>query len=153
MSSSDFIISSLACGIAVGMEEYGVARVTFFIAATMFGVMSLCGYVTTRDLSHFDSIFSMGLTGIVVAVVFNLFLGSSELQAAISIIGVLAFTGLTAYDALSIKALYVENLGRDAEAKLAVLGAPAGAPPPHRASRGMNSSDREREPMLARLPS
>ena len=74
-----------------------VARV-FFITAGMFGAMSLYGYTTKRDLSAFGSFLFMGLIGIVLASVVNMFLASTALQFAISVIGVLLFTGLTAYD-------------------------------------------------------
>ena len=74
-----------------------IAR-TFFITAAMFGATSLYGYTTKRDLSKLGSFLFMGLIGVVIASVVNLFLGSSALQFAISVIGVLVFTGLTAYD-------------------------------------------------------
>jgi uncharacterized protein len=72
-----------------------IAR-TFFITATMFGATSLYGYVTKRDLSKFGSFLMMGLIGVVIASVVNIFLGSSALQFAISIIGIFVFIGLTA---------------------------------------------------------
>jgi FtsH-binding integral membrane protein len=99
-----------------------IAR-TFFITAAMFGATSLYGYTTKRDLSRFGSFLVMGLIGIVIASLVNLFVGSSVLQFAISIIGVLVFTGLTAYDTQSIKEQYAESFGQDANTKLAVFGA------------------------------
>ncbi len=99
-----------------------IAR-TFFITATMFGATSLYGYTTKRDLSQFGSFLIMGLIGIVIASLVNLFLGSSVLQFAISIIGVLVFTGLTAYDTQSIKEQYAEGFGHEANSKMAVFGA------------------------------
>jgi FtsH-binding integral membrane protein len=69
-----------------------IAR-TFFITAAMFGATSLYGYTTKRDLSRFGSFLVMGLIGVVIAALVNLFVGSSALQFAISIIGVLVFTG------------------------------------------------------------
>ncbi len=99
-----------------------IAR-TFFIAATMFGATSLYGYVTKRDLSKFGSFLMMGLIGVVIASIVNIFLGSSALQFAVSVIGVLVFTGLTAWDTQSIKEQYAENAGIEANQKLAVFGA------------------------------
>ena len=99
-----------------------IAR-TFFISATMFGATSLYGYTTQRDLSRMGSFLIMGLIGVVVASLVNIFLGSSILQFAISIIGVLVFTGLTAYDTQNIKEQYAENYGAESLTKLAVFGA------------------------------
>lgn len=99
-----------------------IAR-TFFITATMFGAMSLYGYTTKRDLSKLGSILFMGLIGLIIAMLVNLFIGSSALHFAISVLGVIIFTGLTAYDTQAVKQQYVENLGREPETKLAVLGA------------------------------
>jgi uncharacterized protein len=89
----------------------------------MFGATSLWGYTTKRDLSNFGSFLFMGLIGVVIASLVNLLVGSSALQFAISIIGVLVFTGLTAYDTQSIKEQYAESIGREANTKLAVFGA------------------------------
>jgi FtsH-binding integral membrane protein len=99
-----------------------IAR-TFFITATMFGATSLYGYTTKRDLSKFGSFLVMGLIGVIIASLVNIFLGSSLLQFAISIIGVLVFTGLTAYDTQAIKEQYAEGYGQEANNKMAVFGA------------------------------
>jgi FtsH-binding integral membrane protein len=99
-----------------------IAR-TFFITAAMFGATSLYGYTTKRDLSKFGSFLFMGLIGVVIASLVNIFVGSTALQFAISIIGVLVFTGLTAYDTQSIKEQYAESFGHEANTKLAVFGA------------------------------
>jgi FtsH-binding integral membrane protein len=99
-----------------------IARV-FFITAATFGAVSLYGYTTKRDLSQFGSFLIMGLIGIVIASLVNLFLGSSALQFAISVIGVLVFTGLTAWDTQRLKEEYVEGLGQDLVAKNAIMGA------------------------------
>ena len=84
-----------------------IARV-FFISSATFGAMSLYGYTTKADLSRMGSFLMMGLIGIIVASVVNMFLGSSMLQFGISVIGVLIFVGLTAYDTQRIKADYVQ---------------------------------------------
>ena len=99
-----------------------IAR-TFFITATMFGAMSLYGYTTKRDLSQFGSFLMMGLIGVIIASIVNIFLGSSALQFAISVIGVVVFVGLTAWDTQNIKQQYAENFDQESQQKLAVFGA------------------------------
>ncbi|PYE36390.1 hypothetical protein C8J35_102778 [Rhizobium sp. PP-F2F-G38] len=99
-----------------------IAR-TFFIAATMFGATSLYGYVTKADLSKMGSFLMMGLIGVVIASVVNIFLGSSALQFAISVIGIVVFVGLTAYDTQNIKSQFAENMDQESQQKLAVFGA------------------------------
>lgn len=94
----------------------------FFISAATFGSMSLYGYTTKKDLSGWGSFLFMGLIGIIIASLVNLFLQSSGLQFAISVIGVLLFTGLTAYDTQRIKQTYYQLSG-DSLAKSAVIGA------------------------------
>src|SRR5215207_9640450 len=96
---------------------------TFFIAAAMFGAMSLYGYTTKRDLSRFGSFLFMGLIGVVIASVVNIFLGSTALQFAISIIGVIVFTGLTAWDTQAAKESYSEHHDTESATKLAVFSA------------------------------
>jgi FtsH-binding integral membrane protein len=99
-----------------------IAR-TFFIAATMFGATSLYGYVTKRDLSKFGSFLMMGLIGVIIASIVNIFLGSSALQFAISVIGIVVFVGLTAWDTQNIKAQYADHFDQESQQKLAVFGA------------------------------
>jgi hypothetical protein len=99
-----------------------IARV-FFITAASFGALSLYGYTTKKDLSGFGSFLLMGLFGIVIASVVNLFLKSSGMQFAISVIGVLVFAGLTAYDTQRIKSMYFEADGHEVAGKKAVMGA------------------------------
>ena len=99
-----------------------VARV-FFITAGTFGAMSLYGYTTRRDLSQFGSFLFMGLIGIVIASLVNIFLASSALQFAVSVIGVLVFTGLTAYDTQRIKETYYAGDGHEVAGKKAIKGA------------------------------
>jgi FtsH-binding integral membrane protein len=99
-----------------------IAR-TFFIAATMFGATSLYGYTTKRDLTKFGSFLMMGLIGVVIASIVNIFLGSSALQFAISVIGIAVFVGLTAWDTQNIKEQYAENYRPGIQQKLAVFGA------------------------------
>ena len=98
----------------------------FFITAATFAGMSLYGYTTKTDLTRFGSFLMMGLFGIIIAGLVNIFLHSSGLQFAISVIGVVVFTGLTAYDTQRIKATYVQYAyaeGPDAAAKRSVFDA------------------------------
>src|SRR3990170_900866 len=82
---------------------------TFFITATAFGGLSLWGYTTKRDLSGMGTFLFMGVIGLIIAMVVNIFLASPALQFAISAIGVLIFSGLTAYDTQKIKEMYFEG--------------------------------------------
>jgi len=95
----------------------------FFITAGTFAAMSLYGYTTQRDLSQWGSFLFMGLIGIIIAMVVNIFLASSTLQFAISVIGVIVFVGLTAYDTQSIKEMYVVSDDGQVAGKKAVMGA------------------------------
>jgi FtsH-binding integral membrane protein len=99
-----------------------VAQVFFTTAAT-FGAMSLWGYTTKRDLSGFGSFLFMGLIGILIASVVNMFLQSSMMQWIISVLGVLIFTGLTAYDTQSIKETYFVGDDGTVAGKKAIMGA------------------------------
>jgi len=96
----------------------------FFITGGIFGAMSLYGYTTRTDLSRFGSFLMMGLIGIIVASLVNFFLHSSAVQFAVSVMGVLIFTGLTAYDTQKIKALYYATGGAGEMAgKATIMGA------------------------------
>jgi uncharacterized protein len=99
-----------------------IARV-FFITAGTFAAMSLYGYTTRRDLSRFGSFLFMGLIGIVIAMLVNIFLQSPAIYWAISVVGVLVFTGLTAYDTQSIKEMYYEGDGNEIAGKKSIMGA------------------------------
>ncbi len=96
---------------------------TFFITAASFGALSLYGYTTKRDLSAMGSFLMMGLFGLIIASVVNIFLGSTALQFAVSVLGVLIFAGLTAYDTQQIKEMYYEGDGSDAMGRKIVMGA------------------------------
>jgi len=97
-----------------------VARV-FFITAGAFGGLSLYGYTTKKDLTGWGSFLFIGLIGILLASIVNIFMQSTGLQFAISAIGVLVFAGLTAYDTQRIKAMYYDGSGQ--EGKKAIMGA------------------------------
>lgn len=95
----------------------------FFSAAVMFLAMALWGYTTRRDLTRVGSFLIMGLIGILVASLINIFVGSSALQMVVSILGVVIFTGLTAWDVQRIKSEYFAYAGHEMAAKLQVMGA------------------------------
>lgn len=95
----------------------------FFITASTFAAMSLYGYTTKRDLSGLGSFLFMGLIGIILASIVNIFIGSTVMQFAISVIGVLVFVGLTAYDTQKIKEMYDELDGSEVAGKKAIMGA------------------------------
>jgi FtsH-binding integral membrane protein len=99
-----------------------IARV-FFITAATFAGMSLYGYTTKRDLSRFGSFLFMGLIGVLIASVVNLFLASSALHFVVSVVGVLVFIGLTAYDTQEIKSIYLESDDAEISGKKAIMGA------------------------------
>jgi uncharacterized protein len=109
-------------GIFLLFTGTSIARV-FFITAGTFAAMSLYGYTTQRDLSQFGSFLFMGLIGIVLASLVNIFIGSSALQFAISVTGVIVFTGLTAWDTQRIKEVYLESDPGDVLTKKALMGA------------------------------
>jgi uncharacterized protein len=96
---------------------------TFFISAASFGALSLYGYTTQRDLSPIGSFLVMGLFGLILAMVVNIFLKSTGLDFAISAIGVLIFAGLTAWDTQKIKEMYSANDDGTVAGRKAVMGA------------------------------
>lgn len=109
-------------GIFLMYTGVSIAR-TFFITAATFLAMSLYGYTTRTDLARFGSFLMMGLFGIIIASLVNLFLASSALQLAISVIGVIVFVGLTAYDTQRIKEIYLGGDSSILAGKKAIMGA------------------------------
>ncbi|NVJ97688.1 MAG: Bax inhibitor-1/YccA family protein [Alphaproteobacteria bacterium] len=99
-----------------------VAR-TFFITAASFGALSLYGYTTKKDLSGMGTFLFMGLIGLIIASIVNIFMASSMMQFVISVVGVLIFAGLTAYDTQRIKQSYYMMATGEAVAKGAIMGA------------------------------
>ena len=99
-----------------------VTRV-FFICSATFGAMSIYGYTTKRDLTKLGSFLMMGLIGIIIASLVNMFLKSSMMYFVISILGVLIFVGLTAYDTQKIKNMYMASDSGELMGKKAVMGA------------------------------
>lgn len=108
--------------IFIAFTSESVVRV-FFITAVTFGAMSLYGYTTKRSLANWGSFLFMGLIGIIIAMVVNIFMQSSALQFAISVIGVLVFVGLTAYDTQRIKETYSVHMSGEMAKKTAIHGA------------------------------
>lgn len=99
-----------------------VARV-FFISSSTFLAASIYGYTTKRSLANFGSFLMMGLIGIIIAMVVNIFMQSTMMQFIISVVGVLIFTGLTAYDTQTLKEMYVEGENGETQVKKAIMGA------------------------------
>jgi hypothetical protein len=125
-----FISFSVLMGMSLSfiLLVYTAASVykTFAVAAGMFGVMAVLGYTTKTDLTRFGSIMMMGVIGIVIAMVVNIFLKSSTMDYIISVIGVLVFTGLTAYDVQRLKRIGAGmegNMGDANVRKLSIMGA------------------------------
>jgi uncharacterized protein len=108
--------------IFMAFTEVSIA-LTFFTTAAAFAGLSLFGYTTKRDLSAFGTFLIMGLVGLVVASLINIFVQSSVMQLVISFVGVLLFAGLTAYDTQKIKSIYSHVAGTDMVGKSVVMGA------------------------------
>tara|TARA_Y100000817_G_C16798618_1_gene518582 strand:+ start:212 stop:964 length:753 start_codon:yes stop_codon:yes gene_type:complete len=106
----------------IEFTQTSIARV-FFITSGTFAAMSLYGYTTKRDLTKLGGFLFMGLIGIIIASIVNIFIGSSAMQFAISVIGVLVFVGLTAYDTQSIKNMYYAGDSENIGSKKALMGA------------------------------
>ncbi len=124
-----FILAPLAMvfAISAGIERphTSIVRV-FFITAATFGALSLYGYTTKRDMSGMGSFLFMGLIGIIIASLVNLFLASSMLQFIVSVVGVLVFAGLTAWDTQRLKNDYIygyASQGGDVAERAAITGA------------------------------
>jgi FtsH-binding integral membrane protein len=118
---------SVAMGLSLStiflVYTHGSIAQVFFISASMFLAMSLYGYTTKADLTNWGSFLMMGLFGIIIASLVNIFVHSPGMSFAISVIGVLIFTGLTAYDTQKIKENYAESWGAESNGKLALMGA------------------------------
>ena len=115
-------VMGLSLSSIFAIYKLGSIANVFFISAATFGAASLYGYTTKKDLTSFGSFLIMGALGLVIASVVNLFLQSSAFAFAISCLGVLIFTGLTAYDTQEIKSHYDYSTGEERE-KAGVVGA------------------------------
>ena len=122
-----FMVFSVIMGISLSFIflAYTSASIfkTFIVAAGMFGTMAVVGYTTKADLSKLGSILMMGVIGIVIASVVNMFTQSATFDYIISFIGVFIFTGLTAYDMQKIKRIGEGEYGEENTAKLKIMGA------------------------------
>jgi hypothetical protein len=123
-----FLAFAAAMGVSLStlLIRYTGASVVqvFFITAASFGALSLYGYTAKRSLSGIGSFLVMGLIGLMLASLVNIFLASSALQFAISVVGVLIFAGLTAYDTQKLKEMYLYgNFDTEAAAKVSIFGA------------------------------
>lgn len=96
---------------------------TFFITAASFGALSLYGYTTKKDLQPISSFLFIGIIGLLIASVVNIFLASSAFQFMISVVGVFIFAGLTAYDTQAIKEMYYEGDSGDTKGRKMIMGA------------------------------
>lgn len=121
-----FFTYSALMGISLGsifmVYQLGSIFQVFFITAATFGAVSLYGYTTKRDLTSVGTFMFMGLIGIVIASLVNIFLQSSALAFAVSLVGVVVFVGLTAYDTQKIKDTY-DMVGESEREKAGILGA------------------------------
>ncbi len=123
-----FVLYSFLTGLTLSVVLFAYTMesifMVFFIVAIMFLLLSLYGYFTKRDLSALGPVLFIGLIGIILAAVVNIFLKSSGLSMAISIIGVIIFTGLIIYDTQVIKKFFaLEEKNKEALSKLAIFGA------------------------------
>ncbi len=122
-----FLVFSALMGCSLSsifvVYRLGVIARTFFITAGVFGAMSVYGYFTKTDLNRVGSYLIMALFGLMIAIVVNIFLKSTQLDWIISIVGVLLFVGLTAWDTQQIKAIAAANLSPAMTDKLATMGA------------------------------
>ncbi len=132
MSASTMVLVFITFSVLMGISmsfiflTYTGASIakTFLITSGMFGTMAIVGYTTKTDLSKFGSIMYMGLIGIIIASVVNMFMGSSTLDYIISIGGVLVFTGLTAYDVQKLKRIGSQiNTEDETSRKMTIMGA------------------------------
>lgn len=131
-SAQTLVLFFAAFAVLMGMSlsfiliVYTAASVfkTFIITAGMFGLMAVTGYTTKTDLTKFGSLMMMGLFGIIIASIVNMFMKSSAMEYVISIVGVLVFTGLTAYDVQKLKRIGEgSEYGAESTKKLAIMGA------------------------------
>lgn len=123
-----FVVYSVLVGLSLSFiflaYSMGSIATTFGVTSLTFGVMAVAGYTTKTDLTKFGSILMMALVGIIIATVINFFLKSDSMQYLISFIGVLVFTGLTAYDVQKLKKIGTEmTAGEESTRKYTIMGA------------------------------
>jgi len=123
-----FLVYSVLVGLSLSFiflaYSMGSIATTFGVTSLTFGIMAIAGYTTKTDLTKFGSLLMMALVGIIVATVINFFLKSDSMQYIISFIGVLVFTGLTAYDVQKLRKMGAEmTAGQESTRKYAIMGA------------------------------
>lgn len=128
VATGAFVLYAVLSGVSLSpiylAYTYESIATTFFITAGMFGAMAVYGYTTKRDLTSLGSILFMGLIGLVLAGIVNLFLGSTTVMWITSVLGVLIFTGLTAYDVQKVKVMLAQTLADEETSKrVSLLGA------------------------------
>lgn len=117
-----FMVGLSMASIFIAYTGESIARI-FLITSSMFGATSLYGYATKRDLTGMGSFMMMGLFGLVIAMVINIFLKSSGLQMMLSFLAVIIFTALTAYDVQRLKNIYYQVVDQEMLGKVAMMGA------------------------------
>ncbi len=126
-AAAAFLVYSILNGLTLSVIFYaytlGSIYYAFLVAAGFFGFMCVYGLITKTDLTSIGSLLIMGLFGIIIASLVNLFIGSSMLNTVISFVGVAVFLGLTAYDSQKIKNLHYSYAGTDREKNVGIIGA------------------------------
>ena len=119
------VVASIGAGMGILFLRYtgGSLASTFLVTAAAFGGLSLYGYTTKKDLSAFGTFLIMGLVGLIVASLLNLFFQSGVMELVISIVGVLLFAGLTAYDTQRTKSMYAQVAGTADEGRTVIMSA------------------------------
>ena len=119
------VLNGITCSAVLLVYTQESVYTAFLSTAGMFGAMSVYGIYTKRDITSWGSFLHMGLGGLIIAMVINLFVGSSAAETVISVIGIIVFMGLTAYDTAKIKALAegAEMSDDETAGKIAVMGA------------------------------
>lgn len=118
------LLNGVTLSVILAVYELGSVQNVFIITASMFAALSAYGYFTKKNLSGIGSFLFMGLVGIIIAGIVNIFIGSGALSFAISVIGVLVFAGLTAYDTQQLKEMYMLQIeGGENATKGAIIGA------------------------------
>lgn len=117
-----FMVGLSMASIFMVYRGESIARI-FLITSSMFGAMSLYGYATKRDLTAMGSFLQMGLFGLIIAMVINIFMKSSGMQMLLSFLAVIIFTGLTAYNVQRLKNVYYQVSDQEMLGKIAMLGA------------------------------
>ncbi len=127
VAAGAFIMYSILNGLTLSViffaYTFGSIALAFFMAAGFFGFMSVYGLVTKTDLTSMGSLLMMGLVGLIIVSIVNIFLNSSPLGWIISIVGVAIFLGLTAYDSQKIKNISMHYMGTEKERNVAIIGA------------------------------